>query len=165
MDSFSKLILYDGESALAAITGANEETAESGLVLSAEQAKSLCEVYNSAIAENGIVEFGAGGVVKIQKAFAKSDFVDRGNFAEVVEAMTESFYYIKREVEDEIRDDAVIAAMLDAFDNHSMGSIELFQSRDAEILIRYLNEGRSSLEIADDGDYNGYPEDYWGYDE
>lgn len=140
-----------------AIASANGETERFGLVLSPEQVRSLCAVYKNAAAENAIVEFGAGGVVKLQKAFAASDFVDASNFAEVVETMTECFYFIKREVSDELRDDTVIAAMLRAFDEKSMGSLELFQGREMETLIRCLNEGRTSLEIAGDDNYDDEP--------
>lgn len=158
MDLFLSVIQPDGSEAMAAIEAANTQTSCRGLVLSPEQTRSLCAVYKSAVTDNGIVEFGAGGVVKIQKAFATSDFVDASNFAEVVEAMTEAFYFIKREVTDEICDDTVIAAMLRAFDSKSMGSLELFEGRELETLIRYLNEGRTSLDIAGLDDYDTEPE-------
>lgn len=158
MNSFLVRFPFDESGAVAAITCANEDTAHFGLVLSPEQVRSLCAVYRSAVSENAIVEFGAGGVVKLQKAFASSDFVDAGNFAEVVEAMTQAFYFIKREVSEEIRDDTVIAAMLRAFDEKSRGSLELFEGRELETLIRYLNEGRRSLEIVGDDDYDAEPE-------
>lgn len=160
MNLFPAIFRPDESETTAAIEAANADTARYGLVLSPEQTRSLCTVYKNAVTDNGIVEFGAGGVVKLQKAFASSDFVDASNFAGVVEAMTEAFYFIKREVEGEIRDDTVIAAMLRAFDEKSMGSLELFESRELETLIRYLNEGRASLEIVGDDDYDEEP----GYD-
>ena len=159
MDLFSNLIPLDSKGALTAITAANTETAGYGLTLSPEQALSLCAVYSTALSENRIVEFGAGGVVKLQKTFAGSDFVDASNFSEVLEAMTEAFYFLKREVDPEIRDDKVIAAMLDAFDTQSMGSTELFLSRDVYTLIKYLNKGRRSLKITGDDDYHSVPEE------
>lgn len=158
MHSFLAKLQPDESEAMAAIERANADTARFGLVLSPEQRRSLCAVYKSAVTENAIVEFGAGGVVKLQKAFASSDFVDASNFAQVTEAMTEVFYFIKREVSGEIRDDTVIAAMLRAFDEKSMGSLELFEGRELETLIRYLNEGRTSLEIVGNDDYDKEPE-------
>lgn len=158
MHLFLEKLQPDESEAMAAIERANADTARFGLVLSPEQIRSLCAVYKSAVTENAIVEFGAGGVVKLQKAFASSDFVDASNFAQVTEAMTESFYFIKREVSGEIRDDTVIAAMLRAFDEKSMGSLELFEGRELETLIRYLNEGRASLEIVGNDDYDKEPE-------
>lgn len=154
MNSFLTSLSFDERGVMAAIEQANADTSHFGLVLSPQQLRSLCAVYKSAVTDNAIVEFGAGGVVKIQRAFASSDFVDASNFSEVVEAMTEAFYFIKREVADEIRDDTVIDAMLRAFDEKSMGSLELFQGRELETLIRYLNEGRTSLEIVGDDDYD-----------
>lgn len=157
MQDFFSLITFDSAGAEKAITAANEATAENGLTLSPDEIRSLCAVYRDSLTENSIVEFGAGGVVKIQKAFSASCYADRSNFAEIVEAMTETFYYIKRNVEPEIRDDTLIAAMVDAFDNHSGGSIEEFQNTDAALLIRYLNEGREDLTIAAEEDYSFAP--------
>ena len=151
-------IPFDEAAVCKSIIEANESTAGYGLTLDPEQALDVSRIYRSAIADNQIVEFGAGGLIKIQKAFAASDFVDRSNYCEVVEAMTESFYYLKREVDPEVRDDTVISAMLEAFDKKSMGSIELFQGRELETLIKYLNEGRTSLEITGDEDYDSEPE-------
>ena len=141
------------------MTETNEETtARSGLILTPEQITELCGIYKRNLLENKIVEFNAGGVVKIQKVFAESDFVDNSNYYEVVETMAEAFYYLKREVNKEVRDDTVIKAMFEAFDRKCMGSLELFQSRELEALIRYINEGRSSLEIVGDDDYDSEPE-------
>lgn len=161
MGSFLQRLTFSAEGTAHAILAANEKTAQHGLTLTQEEALTLAEVYRDALADNHLVEFGAGGVLKIQEAFASSDFADRSNYAEIVNAMTETFYYIKGEVRNEIRDDTVIAAMLDLFDNHCMGSLELFISRETEILIRYLKEGRQSLIPDAEDNYNEEPEYSW----
>ena len=161
MENLLSLISFDNDGVMAAISEANDETDQYGLILSASEIKDICNVYKNALSENRIVEFGAGGVTKIQKAFAASDFVDKSNFAEIVEVMTEMFYFIKREVEVEVGDDSLINAMLNAFDNHSHGSADIFCSREAKTLIRYINEGRESLEIAGEDDYDFIPEEFY----
>lgn len=159
MQFFISQIPFDETAIKRRMTETNEETtARSGLILTPEQITELCGIYKRELLENKIVEFNAGGVVKIQKTFAESDFVDTSNYFEVIEAMTEAFYFLKREVNKEVRDDTVINAMFEAFDRKCMGSIELFQSRELEVLIRYINEGRSSLEIVGDDDYDSKPE-------
>ena len=151
-------IPFDEAAVRRRMTEANEITARSGLILTPEQITELSGIYKRTLYENRIVDFNAGGIVKIQQVFAGSDFVDASNYYEVVEAMTEAFYFLKREADKDVRDDTVISAMFEAFDKKCMGSIELFQSRELEVLIRYVNEGRDSLEIVGDDDYDSEPE-------
>ena len=124
----------------------NERTAKYGLILTNTQAMEIAVTYHTALLENRIIEVGCGGVSKLIEAFAASSFVYADNYADVIHEMTESFYHIKREVPIEINDDAVIAAMVDFFENASHGSIELFLGRDMDILIRYIAKGTHNWE-------------------
>ncbi len=125
----------------------NERTAKYyGLVLTNAQAMEIAATYHTSLAENRIIEVGCGGISKLIEAFAASSFVYADNYASVIHEMTEAFYHIKREVPIETNDDAVIAAMVDFFDNASHGSIELFLGRDMETLIRYIAKGNRNWE-------------------
>ena len=128
----------------ALILKTNAQSAANGLVLTPAQAMEIAKTHSRSLRENRIVEVGCGGVTKLIDAFAASPYVDRNNYAEVIDEMTEMFYYIKREVDIEINDDAVIEAMADFFDRASHGSLELFTARDADILIGYIRETKGN---------------------
>ena len=129
-----------------ALVQAGDRTAKYGLVLTRTQALQIAETYCTALKENRIVEVGCGGVTKLVEAFAASSYVFPDNYASVIHEMTEAFYHIKREVPLEVNDNAVIAAMVDFFDNVSHGCLELFLGRDLEILIRYIASGQHDWE-------------------
>lgn len=138
---------------------ANTLTAKYGLVLTESQAMEIAQTYCTSLRENRIVEVGCQGVVKLIEAFAASSYVYADNYAAVVQEMTEAFYHIKREVPIEINDNAVIAAMVDFFDNVSHGCLELFLGRDLEILIRYIASGERNWE--ENPHYKIKQEDYY----
>ncbi|MBE6638251.1 MAG: hypothetical protein E7616_02180 [Ruminococcaceae bacterium] len=137
----------------------NERTEKYGLVLTEAQAMELALTFQTSLSENRIIEVGCKGVSKLLEAFAASCYVDNSNFADIVNEMTEAFYHIKRQAPLEINDNAVIAAMVDFFDNISHGSIELFFGRDMEILIRYIQEGKHNWE--ENPHYRIRKEDYY----
>ena len=92
------------------------------------------------------MEVGCQGVTKLIETFAASSYVYADNYANVIQEMTEAFYHIKREAPIETNDNAVIAAMVDFFDNVSHGSLDLFLGRDLEILMRYIADGKHNWE-------------------
>ncbi len=132
------------ENTLPLILKTNEGSAKYGLVLTPAQAMEIAKTHSRSLRENRIVEVGCGGVTKLIAAFAASPYVDPDNYAEIIDEMTEIFYYIKREVDIEVNDDAVIDAMADFFDRTSHGSLELFTARDADILIGYIRETKGN---------------------
>lgn len=137
----------------------NARAAKYGLVLTEAQALEIAQTYCTSLKENRIVEVGCQGVTKLIEAFAASSYVYADNYANVIEEMTEAFYHIKREVPIEINDNAVIAAMVDFFDNVSHGCLELFLGRDLEILIRYIASGECNWE--ESPNYHIKQEDYY----
>ena len=146
MPTVGSLIAPQQGAVQSALLQANEHTAGYGLVLTQAQALEIAEAYCTSLMENRIVEVGCGGITKLLEAFAASCYVFPENYAAVIREMTEAFYYVKREVPIEINDNAVIAAMVDFFDNVSHGSMELFIGRDLEILIGYIASGRHNWE-------------------
>ena len=129
-----------------ALMTANKRTAKYGIVLTESQAMEIAQTYCTSLKENRIVEVGCQGVTKLIETFAASSYVFADNYANVMQEMTEAFYHIKREAPIETNDNAVIAAMVDFFDNVSHGSLDLFLGRDLEILMRYIADGKRNWE-------------------
>ena len=146
MSTIQALIAPQPTAVQNALMTANKRTAKYGIVLTESQAMEIAQTYCTSLKENRIVEVGCQGVTKLIEAFAASSYVYADNYADVIEEMTEAFYHIKREAPIETNDNAVIAAMVDFFDNVSHGSLDLFLGRDLEILMRYIADGKRNWE-------------------
>ena len=159
MQNMLGLIIPQPQNAQNVLMRTNARTAKYGLVLTEAQALEIAQTYCTSLKENRIVEVGCQGVTKLIEAFSASSYVFADNYADVIQEMTEAFYHIKREVPIEINDNAVIAAMVDFFDNVSHGCLELFLGRDLEILIRYIASGERNWE--ESPNYHIKQEDYY----
>ena len=86
----------------------NDEIAEHGIVLSAEDCKDIAEFRHEALMESDRIEAGLGIAGRIVREFADSGYVDKTNFRQVVEDLIECFYTLKNETEEKATDDQVM---------------------------------------------------------
>ena len=117
------------------ILSLNSKTEKYGLVLTEYQARELVITRNNALRANSRVEFGLGAVKLIIETFADSRYLDRNNYAEVINEITDIFYYIKSETDDSISDVDLVEKLKYYFENKCEGSLELLMSRDLDELL------------------------------
>ncbi len=150
MHSIAAFFPADRTGTVQAVLRQNALCEKYGLSLTQAEAESIAEIHAVSLRENRLVEIGAGSVEKIVAAFADSPYVHRGNFAGVVEMMTEAFCQLKRDAEREVSDATLIAAMRAMFDDGSQGTEELFLGRDLALILRAVR-GDTILADADPG--------------
>ncbi len=143
MLDLTSLIPPDEKQSAQAILARASLCAVYGVSLTPAEAQSIARTHIRALTDNRLVEIGCGSVEKIIGEFARSPYADAGNFASLVETMTEAFCYLKREADREVRDNTVIAAMRAMFERSSQGSEELFLGRDLD-RIRECLRGRNA---------------------
>ncbi|MFA6948742.1 MAG: DUF6323 family protein [Eubacteriales bacterium] len=113
-----------------------------GLALTEEEAAELAHTRTTALAGNGRIEAGLGAVGLIIEEFCKCDSIAPGEYANVINDLTELFYYVKSESEDRISDTRLVAFMREYFEKSCGGSVELLATREAEALLRYIGNGK-----------------------
>lgn len=123
----------------------NQITAPFGLALTETQMQELLECRFQALRDTGRVEFGEGILKKLAFAFCDSPYIHKGNYAEALTELQDSFYYFKNESMDRIPDDDLIAYMKLVFDGRAQGSIEYLAGTSLEELCRYAR-GMGSTE-------------------
>jgi len=125
------------------ILALNEISKEYGIALDAEEARELSETRARTIAENERIEIGVGAVEGIIRRFCRSSYINRENYAYVLNEITELFYYIKTETDDKISDNALLDELFVRFEQRCRGSVDTLIGREAEIMIRKVNAGEN----------------------
>lgn len=108
-----------------------------GLTLTEADITELVQLRSEALKSSGRVEFGGGILPKLIRAFCKSPYVDRQNYAAVLGDLQEAFYYFKNESEDRFSDDDLIEFMAAVFNGRAEGSAELLCTISLEELCRW----------------------------
>lgn len=121
----------------------NDITWERGLTLTQEEARELSETRIRALKENDRIEFGTEVMRKIMNRFADSRYLDRGSWADVLNEITYYFYFIKAETEDRISDTALVEEMFIRFELYCRGSVDRFEQKEVERIIRKVNMGKA----------------------
>ena len=121
----------------------NDITWERGLTLTEEEARELSETRTRALQENDRIEFGAEVMRKIMDRFADSRYLDKGSWADVLNEITYYFYFIKAETEDRISDTALVEEMFIRFELYCRGSMDRFEQKEVERIIRKVNMGKA----------------------
>lgn len=112
-----------------------------GLVLTEGDITELVELRGQALRSTGRVEFGAGILPKLMRAFCKSPYVDRCNYAATLGDLQEAFYYFKNESEDRFSDEELIDFMETVFNGQAHGSAEVLTTISLEDLWDRLPDG------------------------
>ena len=126
---------------------ANEYTEKFGLSLTKDGALKLMERRNEALRNEGRVEFGAGILTKLIYAFCDSDYVNAGEWDEILGRLTEIFYLYKNEMNDEITDDELIAFMRQQYDEVCCGDLDYLEGTCLDLFAQAIRAG-----------YRGYQE-------
>lgn len=121
----------------------NDYAEKFGLVLTQTQAIELAETRSHALRDNGRIEFGGGVIEKIIKSFCDSPYISMHNYTDILNELTEIFYYYKNETLDLISDDDLIKFMKSSFDGICQGSLDLLSGRELYRLAKNLRFGRA----------------------
>ncbi len=125
------------------ILALNSYSEKYGITLLPEEAREISEIRQKSLADNERIEFGLGAVGEIVRRFCRSHYVNRENYAYIIGEVTELFYYIKTDTDDKITDRELADMLYVAFEQRCRGSIEILESREAEIIIRKVNAGKN----------------------
>ena len=120
---------------------ANEYTEKFGLSLTKDGALKLMERRNEALRNEGRVEFGAGILTKLIYAFCDSDYVNAGEWDEILGRLTEIFYLYKNEMNDEITDDELIAFMRQQYDEVCCGDLDYLEGTCLDLFAQAIRAG------------------------
>lgn len=142
----------------------NELTEQFGLVLTEKQAAELILTRNTALLDNGRVEFGSGVIGRLIYEFCDSPFISKESYEQTLHELIELFYYYKNETLDLISDEELIKFMKKSFDGVCQGSLELLSGRELYNLAHSLRFGgdksggeekTTEEEEEEEGDWDG----------
>lgn len=143
ISAFNKLRLSNDSETVNDILALNGELSETGLFLTPVQAAELADTRSRALVDNERVELAGGGaVVKLIRKFSNSSYVDRSNFASLMNDLTEIFYYVKSETMDKVNDEVLIDTMFEMFETLCNGDVTLLGGRELDTLLRYFRVGK-----------------------
>lgn len=151
MFNIRNLVKLENKQLCEELLSINLKTSEYGLELTPEQAAEIIETRGKALRENERIETGIGAISRIIDEFSKSSFITPGNYAETLNELLDTFYYVKTVTSDHISDTELISIMREFFEKSCGGSVELLQGRELERLIRYINNDR--VEYQEDDEY------------
>lgn len=134
------------QKAVEEILKCNSFTERFGLDLTHHQAVRLDETRRASLKANGRIEFGGGVIETIIFEFCDSPYVDTNNYMDILNELTEIFYYFKNETMDMVSDHELIHFMKTSFDGVCQGSLEALASRELHNLARSLIFGKDAVE-------------------
>lgn len=127
---------------LRAMEVCNEKTYEKfGLSLSQEQAKELIAGRNASLKKYQRVEFGKGILDKLMYVFCDSQYIDQGNYAQVLESLQDIFYRFKNEAMDRLTDDELLEFMREQYENVCFGDLDYLENTCLERFSRAIRAG------------------------
>lgn len=134
------------QKAVEEILNCNSFTNRFGLALTQRQAARLAETRTASLKANGRIEFGGGVIEKIIFEFCDSPYIHMNDYPDILNELTETFYYYKNETMDMISDDELINFMKSSFDGVCQGSLETLAGRELYNLARRLIFGKDAVE-------------------
>lgn len=131
-----------------------------GLSLTAGQVRDIAEAEGACLAESRRVSFGESAAVRVVREFGASPFFAAGDAAQVVAALTETFYDLREDCPAAVTDVEILEQLRESFDGEAAGDVGLAAAQAGESL-----RGRLSCrayEIADDeGNVYRWDPDEW----
>lgn len=103
----------------------NAVTAPYGLSLSSRAYQTLLRDEETALCDAGRIDFGGGVLSTLAEAFCPSPFIQQHEWAQTLSALLQLFYAFKNDLPDGFSDDALIRAMVRAFDGRARGSLRI----------------------------------------
>ncbi|XID94585.1 DUF6323 family protein [Paenibacillaceae bacterium WGS1546] len=152
-DSFNAAVQ---EQAMTELLAMNEKTSKYGVVLSAEDVKSMMEARSRALYAYGRVELSIEATKALIEEFSSSSFIHLENYAETLNELHEIFYDLKNETEDRIGDLALLHKLKEAFEEECEGSLDLLKGRIEEYAEAFRRELQKteSLREGEGDDWN-----------
>lgn len=149
--NINQIQLSDTNALKEALAELNGRTNEYGVVLTVKQVNRLTDAVKGALRESDRVEIGAGILPVIAEEFSRSIFVDRENYAALLEELIYIFFQVKTAVCDRISDNDLVRLLRDYYENKAMGSVEIMRERDIDLLVKYVEMelGQNSASVGD----------------
>ncbi len=139
------------------ISQCNQETCRYGLTLTDSEIAQLQVKRFEALKTSGRVEFGQGILQPLIMKFCDSQFINKNNYAETLEALQEMFYYFKTESGEYLSDNELLTIMKSIFDGAAQGSLDYLNSMGLETICRAVR----GCDV-DDGDDEIYEDEEYG---
>ena len=159
--NINQMQLSDPVATKEALIELNGRSKDYGLFLTVKEINKLTNVVRSALIESDRVEIGAGIAPVLAEEFCTSVFVNRDNYAEVLEELIYIFFQVKTAVCDGISDRDLVRLLKDYYENKAYGSVEIMRESDIDRLIKYveMEKGDNGSAQADVYDSDGYEDE------
>ena len=141
INNISSLTLNNDALILDEIMKLNKITSRKNLFLTRAEILDLISNKNINLKEMGRVEFGLGILDKIICVFYDSVYIDKDNYLEMLESLTNAFYLYQASFDNTLTDEEILKYMKKCFDGECAGSIELLESLSFDKLKQRLEDG------------------------
>ncbi len=141
INNVNSLTLNNDTLILEGIIELNKITGRKGLFLTKTEVLDLISNKNINLKEMGRVEFGLGILDKIIYIFYDSAYIDKDNYLEMLESLTNAFYLYQASFDNTLTDEEILKYMKKCFDSECAGSIELLESLSFDRLKQKLEDG------------------------
>lgn len=160
-EDFFSLVLREQEKQQAAkVFEMNQKTEKYGLTLSREEAGRLVAAKNHTLMQQRRVEFTEGILPKLIFCFCDSPYLNRQNYAEVLEELQDIFFGFKNEAMDLLTDDELLHFMKEQFDGICYGSTQYLAGTCLERFARAVRAGYQGYrETEGEGIYGDFSEE------
>ena len=135
------MLLSNQQLTINEILDLNKFTEKKGLLLNEKQAISLINNRNRCLKELGRIEIGSGTLEKIIYTFYTSSYIDKDNYLEILEELTNIFYLYQNEFDNKLTDEQIIEYIKKSYEE--CGTIELLEGLYLENLRNKLLNGEA----------------------
>lgn len=135
------MLLSNQQLTINEILDLNKFTEKKGLLLNEKQAISLINNRNRCLKELGRIEIGSGTLEKIIYTFYTSSYIDKDNYLEILEELTNIFYLYQNEFDNKLTDEQIIEYIKKSYEE--CGTIELLEGLYLENLRNKLLNGKA----------------------
>lgn len=136
-----RMLLSNQQLTINKILDLNKFTEKRGLLLNEKQAISLINNRNRCLKELGRIEIGSGTLEKIIYTFYTSSYIDKDNYLEILEELTNIFYLYQNEFDNKLTDEQIIEYIKKSYEE--CGTIELLEGLYLENLRNKLLNGEA----------------------
>lgn len=136
-----RMLLSNQQLTINEILDLNKFTEKRGLLLNEKQAISLINNRNRCLKELGKIEIGSGTLEKIIYTFYTSSYIDKDNYLEILEELTNIFYLYQNEFDNKLTDEQIIEYIKKSYEE--CGTIELLEGLYLENLRNKLLNGEA----------------------
>ena len=136
-----RMLLSNQQLTINEILDLNKFTEKKGLLLNEKQAISLINNRNRCLKELGRIEIGSGTLEKIIYTFYTSSYIDKDNYLEILEELTNIFYLYQNEFDNKLTDEQIIEYIKKSYEE--CGTIELLEGLYLENLRNKLLNGEA----------------------